>query len=77
MGLDEPDNDIGTPLESSPPLVEHGAGLADSGRRAEVHTETPGWPYSFVFTACAHVTLLDPTAPSHRYNSKSARRRRT
>ena len=60
--LDEPDHDVGPALEATPPLVEHGARLADAGRRAEVHTEAPGGPYPLVFTASCSSA---PFAGSH------------
>jgi hypothetical protein len=36
MGLDEPDDHVGAPLAPAAALVEHGEGLAHTGRGAEV-----------------------------------------
>ena len=36
VGLDQPDDDVGAPLGAAVGLAEHGVGLADPGRRAEV-----------------------------------------
>ena len=63
MRLDEPDHDVGATLEAAPPLVEHGAGLADAGRRTQVHAEATGRPDPFVFSFCAHPYLF--AGPRH------------
>ena len=39
VGLDEPDDDVGAPLEAAAGLVQRGVGLADAGRRAEVDAQ--------------------------------------
>ena len=39
VGLDEADDDVGAALLAAPALVEHGEGLADAGRGAEVDAQ--------------------------------------
>ena len=39
--LDEPDDDVGAALGASVALAEHGVGLADAGRSAEVDPQPP------------------------------------
>ncbi len=46
--LDETHDDVGAALEAAPSLVEHGDGLADPGRRTQVHPEAPGRRTPFV-----------------------------
>ena len=41
VGLDEPDDDVGAALGSAVALAEHGVGLADARRRAEVDPQLP------------------------------------
>ncbi|HXY27583.1 MAG TPA: hypothetical protein VEH82_04820 [Acidimicrobiales bacterium] len=55
--LHEAHHHVRPPLEASPSLVEHGACLADAGRRAEVDTEAPGRPDPFVLARGAHLHL--------------------
>src|SRR5580704_13344664 len=43
--LDESDHDIGTPAPPAVALTEHGVGLADARRRAQVDPEVPGRRY--------------------------------
>ena len=40
--LDETDGDVGSPLVTANALIEHGVGLADTGRGAEVDAEMAG-----------------------------------
>ena len=48
VGLDEADHHVAAALGPAPPLVEHGAGLADPGRRAQVQAEPAGRAYGVV-----------------------------
>ncbi len=48
--LDESDHHVSPALEAPPSLVEHGAGLAHAGRRAEVDPELARRAYALVFT---------------------------
>ena len=73
--LDEPDDDVGPALEAAPPLVEHGARLADAGRRAEVDAEPPGRAGHPRLRRCSLIsTSLGRTPSVRRYTRKTLRR---
>jgi hypothetical protein len=59
--FDESDRDVGPTLEAAPTLVQHGARLADTGCRTEVHPELPGRADSLVLSVTwDHVDLSSP-----------------
>ena len=73
--LDESDDDVRPTLEAAPTLVEHGARLADAGRRAEVDPELAGRADTLVFTcARGHVHLSSSGPTSASVHSMSLRR---
>ena len=65
--LDEPDDNVGTALEASPPFVQHGAGLAHPRRRAEINPELAGRSNALFLTSAqvhSHLASLGPITAS-------------
>ena len=48
VGLDQPDGDVGAPLGAAVRLAEHGEGLADPGRRAQVDPQLAARPHDVI-----------------------------